>query len=91
MELDLYKIKDIYGNSSIYEIKDHMEEVINNMKYIKSLGFEDIYNIVEVNPYIFLIDSKIFKEKVNNLINKLGAFYFEKLEENIFLWGEIND
>ena len=91
MKLDLNKIQDIYGQSSIYEFKDHLDEVVNNMNYLLSLGFNDVYDIVENNPYIFFNDNKIFKQKVNSLIDKLGPFYFEKLEENVFLWGEIDD
>ena len=91
MKLDIDKIEDIYGNSSIYELKDNMNELIENMNYLVSRGFTDVYDIVEKYPYMFLIDKKVFKEKVSNLINKLGVEFIEKLEKDFTLWGEIDD
>ena len=45
MKYDLDKIKEIYGESSIYEIQDNIEELVSNMKYLSKLGFTDIYDI----------------------------------------------
>jgi len=91
MKLDLNKIQEIYGDSSIYEIKNHMDQVVDNMNYLLSLGFNDVYNIVENDPYMFLYDKKEFINKIDKLINKLGVEYIEKLEEDFSLWGEIYD
>lgn len=91
MKLNINKIEEIYGNSSIYELKDNMDELITNMNYLVSLGFTDVYDIVEKYPYMFLMDKKVFKERVSNLIKKLGVEYIEKLEEDFTLWGEIDD
>lgn len=91
MKIDLNKIQEIYGDSSIYEIKNHLDQVIDNMNYLVSLGFNDVYNIVETNPYMFLYDKKIFVDKMDKLIKKLGVEYIEKLEDDFSLWGEIYD
>ena len=37
MKIDLNKIQEIYGDSSIYEIKNHLDQVIDNMNYLVSL------------------------------------------------------
>ncbi len=91
MKLNLKKIQEIYGNSSIYEIEDHLDIIVNNMNYLVSLKFNNVYSILETNPYMFLYDNNRFKEKINNLIQKLGVEYIEKLDNDISLWGEIYD
>lgn len=89
MKYDLDKIKEIYGESSIYELEDNIEELISNMKYLSSLGFSDIYDILSTHPYMFLINEVDFKDKVNNLINELGIEYIEKLDQDTSLWESI--
>ena len=89
MNYDLDKIKEIYGESAIYEFGDNIEELVSNMKYLSKLGFTDIYDIVSTHPYMFLMDEKDFKEKVNNLIKELGVEYIEKLDEDTSLWESI--
>ncbi len=91
MKLNLKKIQEIYGNSAIYEIEDHLDIIVNNMNYLVSLKFNNVYSILETNPYMFLYDNNRFKEKINNLIQKLGVEYIEKLDNDISLWGEIYD
>ena len=91
MKLNLKKIQEIYGNSAIYEIENHLDIIVNNMNYLVSLKFNNVYSILETNPYMFLYDNNRFKEKVNNLIQKLGVEYIEKLDNDISLWGEIYD
>ena len=46
---------------------------------------------METNPYMFLYDKKIFVDKMDKLIKKLGVEYIEKLEDDFSLWGEIYD
>ena len=91
MKISLDRIQEIYGESAIYEIKDHLDDVLNNMQYLVSKGFKDVYFILQTNPYIFLYDEKTFKRKANDLFNKLGVEYIEKLEEDFSLWGDMND
>lgn len=91
MGIDIDKILEIYGNSSIYEINDNMDELKANMKYLYDKGIEDVLNIIELYPYMFLQDRNTFKEKTDNLLNKLGVDYIEKLSEDFNLWSEVDE
>lgn len=91
MGIDIDKILEIYGNSSIYEINDNMDELKTNMKYLYDKGIEDVLNIIELYPYMFLQDRNTFKEKTDNLLNKLGVDYIEKLSEDFNLWSEVDE
>ena len=55
MKLDLEKISFIYGESSIYEFKDNVEKLANNINYLSKIGFSDVYDIVALYPYLFII------------------------------------
>ena len=63
MILDLDKIREIYGDSSIEELNDNIETLSNNMNYLIKLGFDDVYDMVSLYPYMFLIEEETFKEK----------------------------
>jgi hypothetical protein len=91
MKLDLEKIKELYGENAIYDIREHMEDVTSNMYFLVSIGFNDVYGILEMNPYMFLCSPTIFKDKVNKLLDKLGFDYLEKLKNDISLWGDLDD
>lgn len=91
MKIDLEKIKELYGEQTLYQIKDNMENVTSNISFLISLGFNDAFYIFESDPYMFLDNPSIFKDKVNNLINKLGPRYIEKLDNDISLWGDLDD
>lgn len=91
MELNMNRINEIFGNSMISEIKENKEEFIKNIEYVFSLGYKDTYELVELYPETFLIDSTIFKEKVNKLLDSLGVESFEILNENLELWGSLNE
>ena len=91
MILDLDKVREIYGDSSIEELNDNIETLTHNMNYLIKLGFDDVYDTVSLYPYMFLIDEDIFKEKVNSLIDSLGFAYLEKLTEDTSLWENVNE
>ncbi|MBQ9018739.1 MAG: hypothetical protein IJ097_00305 [Bacilli bacterium] len=90
MKIDLEKIKEIYGENTIYQLKENIENVSNNISFLSSLGFDDVINIFENSPYMFLYTPTIFKRKVNALIDKLGVEYIEKLDNDISLWGDLD-
>ena len=75
MEINLEKLEEIYGKSLVKEMHDDIENLIENMKYLDKLEFDDIYDIIEVNPYLFLIDNNEFIKRINNLITSLGIEY----------------
>ena len=89
MKIDFKKIMEIYGTNSIYQIKDNIEDLEQNMNYLIKLGFKDVYDILELYPYMFLMSEDIFKEKINSLIERLGIDYLSILAENTNLWGDV--
>lgn len=88
MEINLEKLEEIYGKSLVKEMHDDIENLIENMKYLDKLEFDDIYDIIEVNPYLFLIDNNEFIKRINNLITSLGIEYLQILAEDTSYWGE---
>lgn len=89
MEINLEKLEEIYGKSLVKEMRDDIENLIENMKYLDKLEFDDIYDIIEVNPYLFLIDNNEFIKRINNLITSLGIEYLQILAEDTSYWGNI--
>ena len=89
MEINLKKLEEIYGKSLVKEMHDDIENLIENMKYLDKLEFDDIYDIIEVNPYLFLIDNNEFIKRINNLITSLGIEYLQILAEDTSYWGNI--
>ena len=82
MNIDFDRIEKIYGSSiinSIYLLKD---DVIDNIKYFISLGFEDTEDIFERQVLIFICPKEEFRVKINNLIKKLGNNYIEEIEND---------
>lgn len=91
MEIDFNKLIEIYGINIINNINEEKENLLINIKYLKKLGFENIEDIIELYPYLFIIDSIDFTEKVNSLIKKVGIEYLELLTTNTELWGCLDD
>lgn len=89
MEINLEKLEEIYGKSLVKEMHDDIENLIENMKYLDKLEFDDIYDIIEVNPYLFLIDNNEFIKRINNLITSLGIEYLQILAEDTSYWVNI--
>ena len=89
MEINLEKLEEIYGKSLVKEMRDDIENLIENMKYLDKLEFDDIYDVIEVNPYLFLIDNNEFIKRINNLITSLGIEYLQILAEDTSYWGNI--
>ncbi len=89
MEIDFNKIEHIYGESVIDSIYDMREEVMKNIEYFYMLGFNDTEDIFERQVMVFICSHDEFKDKINKLINKLGANYVEMVEEDISLLDEL--
>ena len=89
MKWNLEKIQKIYGESIISELKENIEDVIDNMSYLKEKGFTNLSDLVESMPYLFLNPTDIFQEKIDYLEEKWGIEFIEKLEEDFSLWEEI--
>ena len=91
MELDMDKIREIFGTSIITEIRENKEEFLENIKYVMSKSYPDTYELVERYPHTFLMNPRDFKEKVDNLLDSLGVESFEKMGENIDIWGSLDE
>lgn len=89
MQIDFDKILEIYGESMIELIRDNKDDVIENLKYLYYLEFNDVEDIFERYPGIFICSNKEFVKKMKILINELGYNYVEILETNMDLWGNL--
>lgn len=91
MNLDMDRINEIFGKSMVLNIRDNQEDFIQNIKFVQSLGYKNVYELVELYPETFLLDTAIFQEKVELLLEKLGVESFETIEENMDIWGSLNE
>ena len=87
MNIDFDRIEKIYGSSIINSIALLKDDVIDNIKYFISLGFEDTEDIFERQVLIFICPKEEFR--VNNLIKQLGNNYIEEIENDISLLDEL--
>ena len=91
MKLDMQRIQDIFGKSTIEEIRENKEDFLKNIKFVQSLGYKDVYELVELYPYTFLQTPETFQKKVQDLLDSLGVYSFEKIEENTEIWGSLDE
>ena len=83
MDFDFSKIEEIYGKETVTNIKDNIEKVTSNINYLIYLGFNDTEDLFERETLLFLYDTETFKNKINQLIKKLGPNYVNIIEEDI--------
>ncbi len=89
MNIDFKKIHEIYGADILDGLRDNLEEVNKNIKYLYEIGIEDIEEVFERYAPIFISPNKEFTFKVNKLVGKLGNEYVEILAENLEYWSEL--
>ena len=89
MKIDFEKINKIYGKDILDGLRDNLDEVNKNIKYLYEIGIECIEEVFERYAPIFICENKDFKNKVNNLVGKLGNEYVEILGENEDYWSEL--
>lgn len=89
MNFNIEKIMEIYGDSTADLISENVDDIVDNLMYLKKLEFDDIEDIFERYVFIFVEDSKTFRKKVNKLISRLGEDYVSVLEENMNMWEEM--
>ena len=89
MDIDFSKIEKIYGKSVIECISILRDDVIKNIEYFMSLGFDDAIDIFERQVLIFICPNEEFISKVNTLIKKIGINYVEEIESDISLLDEL--
>ena len=91
MEINYNKIIEIYGKEYLSLINDNIEDVINNLSYLKELGFQDIEDIFERYTFLFLDSNNRFQDKFNKLITNLGPDYVNIIETNLSVLEVLND
>lgn len=89
MKIDFDKISIIYGNETLSEIKEIIDDVIKNINYMYKLGFNDVEDIFEREALLFLYDNNEFKSKLDKLIHKLGITYIDEIENDLSLLEEL--
>jgi hypothetical protein len=89
MNIDFEKIKTIYGEEIIKNIVDNKEEIQKNINYLYYLNFNDVENIFERTAPLFIDSNKTFKNKIDNLINRIGNNYVEEIENNLGLLEDL--
>lgn len=89
MNIDFDKINEIYGVDILNSCKENIDDLVKNINYLVRLDFNDVSDIVERFPFIFLDSHQQFKVKINKFIDKLGVDYIGILEENMGLWEEL--
>ena len=89
MNFNIEKIMEIYGDSTADLISENVDDIVDNLMYLKKLDFDDIEDIFERYVFIFVEDQKTFRKKVNKLISRLGEDYVSVLEENMNIWEEM--
>lgn len=89
MNINFDKIEEIYGNEMLNLVKENIDSVIKNINYFIFLGFNDIEDIFERYPEIFIEFPHQFKNKINLLIKKIGINYVDKIEDDLSLLEEL--
>lgn len=89
MNIDFGKISELYGESGLEVCRDNVDYLVDNINYLRRLGFEDYEEIIERYPLAFIEEPSIVKEKLDNLIKRLGVEYLEILSEDISLFEEL--
>jgi len=87
--MDIEKIMQIYGEEYKEIISDNQEDVKANLRYLAEIGFTDIEDIFERYTPIFIRSNESFREKIRDLVIKLGINYVEIIENDLGLLEEL--
>ena len=89
MNINFSKIREIYGEDALIACNENLDDLVKNINYLIKLGFDDYGDIIERFPLAFVDDHEIVKEKIDNLIGRLGDDYLDQLGEDMGLWEEL--
>ena len=80
MDIDFNKIEKIYGRSVIESLSILRDDVIKNIEYFMSLGFDDVIDIFESSTTLFRFIKCIIScnKKCFNIIFNFRRNYREK-------------
>lgn len=84
--IDFIKVSKIYGTDVMDLIKENIDEVKDNLNYLKNKGIINFEDIFERFAVAFIVDNQSFINKTDALINNLGPNYIELLEEDSSLF-----
>lgn len=89
MKIDIENLAYLYGEELIKNIKDNITDINKNINYLKKFKIENIEEVFNLYPQIFICSPEEFKTSFNKLVSYLGVDYLEKLEMNMDLWGNL--
>lgn len=89
MQINYSKIIEVHGLDLIQLIKENIKEVIDNIYYLKKLKINDVEDIFERYPQIFIYSQREFKQKRKIFITSIGINYVEELENDMCMWEEL--
>jgi len=89
MNINFNKINELYGEDVLRLVNENIEDIIKNINYLKQLNFTDIEDIFERYTLLFIDTSLSFREKINQLINKLGNDYVNIIENDLSVLEEL--
>ena len=83
MNINFNNIRDTYGDDVILSIRDNIDDVNENIDYLKELKFTDVEDIFERYALLFLYTPSEFKERFDELIKRLGNNYVDIIENDL--------
>ena len=86
MEINYNLIEYIKDKETVEEIKENEETVLENCKYLESLGFTDV-DIILMHAHIwFLLPLSDFKAFIAKKAKELGPNYVKLMNEDLEHW-----
>ena len=91
MNIDFDKIISIYGTECVQVLMDNMENVSLNTGYLYDLGFDDVQDILERFPFLFIKSNNEFINIFSELFNIYGDNFVVSIEENLEILEKYNN
>lgn len=89
MNIDFDNISKTYGEDIINDIKDNIDNVMENINYLKRINIDFAEELFELYAIIFIEEPSLFWEKINALIKELGDNYVDIISDNMFIFEKL--
>ena len=89
MKIDFNKITKIHGAECMDLINTNMPDIKENITYLSEIGFNDVEDIFERYTSIFIADNKVFRDRIKDLVRRVGINYVEIIESNLDILEEL--
>ena len=89
MNIDFNNISNTYGEDIIINIKDNIDNVMENIDYLKRINIDFADELFELYSIIFIGEPSLFREKINALIKELGDNYVDIISDNMFVFEKL--